>query len=48
MQKMEFKKNACDPCIYNKKTADGIVTIRTHVDDLKVLSRSTKLLQEVI
>jgi hypothetical protein len=34
--KMGFTKNGYDPCVYNKKTDEGMVTIRTHVDDLKI------------
>lgn len=45
---MGFKHNQYDPCIYNKLTPDGSVTIRTHVDDLKVSSRSNKQLDKAI
>ena len=34
--KMGSIRNQYDPCVYNKNTAQGQVTIRTHVDDLKV------------
>ncbi len=33
MQKLGFKRNPYDPCIYNKKTREGAITVRTHVDD---------------
>lgn len=46
MQKMGFKRNAYDPCVYNKRTTDGVVTIRMHVDDLKSLFRSRKHLEK--
>lgn len=48
MQKMGFKRNAYDPCVYNKRTTDGAVTIRMHVDDLKSLFRSRKQLEKII
>jgi hypothetical protein len=46
--KMGFVRNQCDPCIYNKNTEEGQVTIRTHVDDLKVSSVLMKQLDIVI
>ncbi len=46
--KLGFKRNAYDPCVYNKITSDGAVTIRTHVDDLKASSRSRKQLEKFI
>ncbi len=47
-EKMHFKRNQYDPCVYNKVTKDGAVTIRVHVDDLKISSRSVKQLQYTI
>ncbi len=47
-EKMGFKRNAYDPCIYNKLTEKGIITVRTHVDDLKVSSKSRQLLEDFI
>ncbi len=41
-EKMNFTQNQYDPCVYNKKTEDGTVTIRVHVDDLKISARSMK------
>jgi hypothetical protein len=46
--KMGFIKNGYDPCVYNKKTNEGMVTVRTHVDDLKISSKSESELLEVI
>jgi hypothetical protein len=37
---MGFVRNRYDPCVYNKCTEQGQVTIRTHVDDLKISSRT--------
>jgi len=34
--KMGFKQNQYDPCVYNKTVNDDRVTIKTHVDDLKI------------
>jgi hypothetical protein len=42
---MNFQQNRYDPCVYNRKTKDGTVTIRVHVDDLKTSSRSKKQLE---
>jgi hypothetical protein len=39
---MGFKQNRYDPCVYNKETTEGTVTIRVHVDDLKISSKSKK------
>ncbi len=39
-----FKTNKCDPCIHNKKTTDGAITIRVHMDDLNISPSSTKQL----
>jgi hypothetical protein len=46
--KMKFERNRYDPCVYNRQTKDGRVTIRVHVDDLKISSRSRKQLMETI
>jgi hypothetical protein len=46
--KLGFRRNQYDPCIYNKKTANGVITIRTHVDDLKASCRSMKQLEKFI
>jgi hypothetical protein len=48
INKMKFTRNRYDPCVYNKQTEDGMVTIKTHVDDLKVSSKAKKQIQEVI
>jgi hypothetical protein len=48
MTKMGFLRNGYDPCVYNKKTDDGCVTMRSHVDDLKISSKSESQLQIVI
>jgi len=34
--KMGFIKNQYDPCVYNKKMDKDMITIKTHVDDLKI------------
>ncbi len=46
--KMNFEQNRYDLCVYNKKTKDGMVTIRTHVDDLKISSSSKQQLEHTI
>ncbi len=46
--KMGFVQNAYDPCVYNTRTSDGAVTIRTHVDDVKASSRASHQLEKVI
>ncbi|MFN9979591.1 MAG: reverse transcriptase domain-containing protein, partial [bacterium] len=48
VNRMDFVKNHYDPCVYNRATEDGLVTIRTHVDDLKVSGRTKEQVQEVI
>jgi hypothetical protein len=48
INKMHFVKNKYDPCVYNKDTEDGKVTIRTHVDDLKVSSKKRRQIQIVV
>ncbi len=47
-EKLGFKRNAYDPCIYNKQTEKGVITVRTHVDDLKASSKSRQLLEDFI
>ncbi len=47
-EKLGFKRNAYDPCIYNKQTEEGVITVRTHVDDLKASSKSRQLLEDFI
>jgi len=45
---MNFKQNKYDPCVYNKETENGQVTIRTRVDDLKVSCKEMREILEVI
>jgi hypothetical protein len=46
---MNFLRNKYDPCVYNRENEDGTVTtIKTHVDDLKVLSKSSEQLQNIV
>ncbi len=45
---MHFMQNKYDPCIYNRQTPDGVVTIRVHVDDLKISAQSKKQLEYTI
>jgi hypothetical protein len=45
---MNFIQNQYDPCVYNKWDGDEKVTIRVHVDDLKILSKSKDRINEVI
>jgi hypothetical protein len=45
---MEFKQNQYDPCVYNRIVGEDTITIRIHVDDLKVSCRSKKLLEETV
>jgi hypothetical protein len=48
-KRMGFERNKYDPCVYNRKSEDGsITTIKTHVDDLKVSSKSKGQLQKVV
>jgi hypothetical protein len=47
-KRMGFKRNSFDPCVYNRQNeGDEAVMIRTHVDDLKVSSKSRQLLNQV-
>jgi CBS domain containing-hemolysin-like protein len=45
---MGVVRNGCDPCVYNKKTDERMVTVRTHIDDLKISSKSEGQLLKVI
>jgi hypothetical protein len=45
---MNFRQNQYDPCVYNKKVGENIMTIRIHVDNLKVSCKSKELLEEVV
>jgi hypothetical protein len=45
---MNFQQNRHDPCVYNKRTKEGVVTIRVHVDDLKISARTRKQLEQTI
>jgi hypothetical protein len=45
---MHFMQNKYDPCVYNRQTPDGVVTIRVHVDDLKISAQSKKQLEYTI
>ena len=45
---MGFVRNRYDPCVYNKCTEQRQVTIRTHVDDLKISSRTEDQLNMTI
>ncbi|MFN9903150.1 MAG: reverse transcriptase domain-containing protein, partial [bacterium] len=45
---MKFKQNQYDPCVYNRIVGEDTITIRIHVDDLKVSCRSKKLLEETV
>jgi len=47
-ERMSFERNKYDPCVYNKNTEKGTVTIRTHVDDLKVSCKAWSEIQQVI
>jgi hypothetical protein len=48
VDKMGFKRNQYDPCIYNKETNDGVITAHTHVDDIKISLKSEKQLDIVV
>jgi hypothetical protein len=48
VDKMGFQRNQYEPCVYNKKTADGFVTAWTHVDEIKISSKSEEQLDIVI
>jgi UDP-2,3-diacylglucosamine pyrophosphatase LpxH len=48
VDKMGFKRNQYDPCVYNKETNDGVITAHTHVDDIKISSKSEKQLDIVV
>jgi hypothetical protein len=40
--KMGFQQNQYDPCVYNKITNGDRITIKTHVDDLKISAINKK------
>jgi hypothetical protein len=47
-EKMGFTRTSYDPCVYNRRNKLGeTTTVRTHVDDLKVSSKSRQCLDEV-
>ena len=46
--KMGFKQNQYDPCVYNKTVNDDRVTIKTHVDDLKISAVKKENVMEVV
>jgi hypothetical protein len=43
-----FKQNQYDPCVYNKREKQDMTTIRTHVDDFKISSKSKEKIEEVV
>jgi hypothetical protein len=45
---MGFVRNSYNPSVYNERTSDGYVTIRTHVDDLKISLKSEEQLSMVL
>lgn len=45
---MKFVQNRYDLCVYNKRVKDDVITIRVHVDDLKISARSKKSLEDTI
>jgi hypothetical protein len=45
---IKFKQNQYDPCVYNKRVGEDMITICIHVEDLTVSCRSKKLLEEVV
>jgi len=47
-ERMNFERNKYDPRVYNKITKKGTVTIRTHVDNLKVSCKAWSEIQQVI
>jgi hypothetical protein len=49
VKKMNFVRNQYDPCVCNRKSQNGeIITIKTHVDDLKISSKSKKQVDLVV
>jgi len=46
--KMGFVRNSYNPSVYNERTSDGYVAIRTHVDDLKISLKSEEQLSMVL
>jgi hypothetical protein len=47
-KKLNFQQNRYHPCVYNKRTQDGIVMNWVLVDDLKISSRSKEQLDWTI
>ena len=46
---MNFVRNQYDPCVYNRKSQNGeIITIKTHIDDLKISSKSKEQVDLVV
>jgi hypothetical protein len=46
--KMGFEQNQYDPCVYNKVVNADIVTIKTHVDDLKISAVKKENMMEAV
>jgi predicted patatin/cPLA2 family phospholipase len=48
-EKMNFVRNKYDTCVYNRRNENGeVTTIKTHVNDLKVPSKSKTNLDRVV
>lgn len=47
-ERMGFKQNRYDPCVYNRRTKEGYITVRVNVDDLNIFARSKKNLEWTI
>jgi hypothetical protein len=48
-KRMKFTRNQYDPCVYNRKGLTGeMTTIKTHVDDLKILLKSKEQVDKVM
>jgi hypothetical protein len=45
---MKFAWNRYDPCVYNKMTSDEQVTVRVHVDNLKISATTMRMIDSVI
>jgi hypothetical protein len=49
VKKMNFTRNQYDPCIYNRKSQTReMITVKTHVDDLKISSKSKEQVDCVV
>jgi len=49
MKTMGFSRNQYDPCVYNQRSDNGeMKTIKTHVDDLKISSKSKDQVDKVV